>query len=110
MIAAVRGRDSFVALQRHGKSAYAGAFKVTSLADVTDIPRLAFAIDRSVGIAVVRNRLRRRLRVVFADLVVERDDLVQPGDYLLRVRESKFSNTEARQWLVTALEKLSVES
>jgi len=40
-------------------------------------PRVAFAIGRKVGGAVVRNRLRRRLRAVLA--AVE----LPPGDYLL---------------------------
>jgi ribonuclease P protein component len=39
--------------------------------------RLAFAIGRRVGGAVVRNRLRRRLRAIVSSL-----DL-PPGDYLV---------------------------
>ena len=41
-------------------------------------PRVAFAIGRRVGTAVVRNRLRRRLRAVLAEQV----DLA-PGVYLV---------------------------
>ncbi len=44
-----------------------------------DPPRFAFAIGRRVGGAVVRNRLRRRLRHVLAEL------RPGPGDYLLGV-------------------------
>jgi ribonuclease P protein component len=40
-------------------------------------PRVAFAIGRKVGGAVVRNRLRRQLRAALA----ARD--LAPGDYLL---------------------------
>ena len=40
-------------------------------------PRVAYAVPRTVGSAVVRNRLRRRLRAVTATL-----DL-SPGAYLI---------------------------
>lgn len=40
-------------------------------------PRVAFAIGRRVGGAVVRNRIRRRLRAL-----LEASDL-EPGDYLV---------------------------
>jgi ribonuclease P protein component len=42
-------------------------------------PRVAYAIGRRVGTAVVRNRLRRRLRAIVADLARSRSDLVPPG-------------------------------
>ena len=45
-------------------------------------PRVAYAIGRSVGSAVVRNRIRRRLRVIVAARV---DDLT-PGAYLIAAR------------------------
>ena len=40
-------------------------------------PRVAFAIGRRVGSAVVRNRLRRRLRAALVELHPA------PGDYLV---------------------------
>ncbi len=48
--------------------------------------RVAYAIGRSVGSAVVRNRLRRRLRAVIADL--ERTGALAPGLYLIGARPS----------------------
>ena len=45
-------------------------------ADTTD-PRVAFAVGRKVGPAVVRNRLRRRLRVLW------RQASPRGGDYLV---------------------------
>ena len=36
--------------------------------DDTDPPRVAYAVGRGVGGAVVRNRLRRRLRTVMTEL------------------------------------------
>ena len=41
-------------------------------------PLVAYAIGKRVGPAVVRNRLRRRLRAIFAS-----DLRVAPGDYLV---------------------------
>lgn len=46
-------------------------------------PRVAYAIGKPVGRAVVRNRLRRRLRAVFAGLPVT---AVPAGDYLVGAR------------------------
>ena len=45
-----------------------------------DPPRVAYAIGKRVGGAVVRNRLRRRLRAVFAALP---EAAVPGGDYLV---------------------------
>ncbi len=41
--------------------------------------QLAMAVGRNVGGAVVRNRLRRQLRALFASLAGQ----VQPGTYLV---------------------------
>jgi len=48
--------------------------------------RAAFAINRKVGNAVVRNRVRRRLRAILRDL--DRPEAVglAPGAYLVSVR------------------------
>jgi ribonuclease P protein component len=43
------------------------------------MPLVAYAIDRSCGNAVTRNRLRRRLRAVLAD-----ESTLRPGGYLIR--------------------------
>ena len=44
-----------------------------------DIPRVAYAIGRRAGGAVVRNRLRRRLRAIVQELRGE----LRPGAYLV---------------------------
>ena len=47
--------------------------------DPAQPPRVAFAVGRKAGGAVVRNRVRRRLRAV----VREVEPLLQPGAYLV---------------------------
>jgi ribonuclease P protein component len=56
-------------------------------------PRVAFAIGRKVGGAVVRNRVRRRLRAVLEGEA--RRGALPPGDYLIGVRPSAASATFA---------------
>ena len=46
--------------------------------------RVAFAVGRSVGGAVVRNRIKRRLREAFSKMITK-NKLVPNGDYLIRV-------------------------
>lgn len=73
----VRDRGSFVALRSEGRRHRAPALTVTSLPAEGGRPAVAFAIGRSVGNAPARNRLRRRIRAILADL-----DLA-PGTYLV---------------------------
>ncbi len=57
---------------------------VVALLGPAEHPAVAFAVPRTVGSAVVRNRLRRQLRAAALDL--ERDDLLPPAAYLIIVR------------------------
>jgi len=49
--------------------------------DPTEPPRVAYTIGRRVGSAVVRNRLRRRIRAV----IRESASSLRPGAYLVAV-------------------------
>lgn len=51
-------------------------------ADDGDTPRVAYAIGRAVGGAVVRNRVRRRLRAAVAEI----EPQLRPGAYLFGAR------------------------
>lgn len=76
----VRDRATFAALRRSGARRRVGPLSVTRLdpaAGGAPVAAVAYAIGRSVGGAVDRNRLRRRLRAVVAEL-----DLA-PGTYLI---------------------------
>jgi ribonuclease P protein component len=76
-----RGRSVFEELRR-ASTARSGPFTVSWLPAVPgQPPALAFAIGKRVGNAVVRNKLRRRLREAARHLVA-----LPPGTYLIRAR------------------------
>ena len=84
--ARVRARSEFAALAQRGERSRRRAVRVTYLAAETEravrevrpapgtvspasgTVRVAFAIPRAVGSAVVRNRIRRRLRAALGEL------------------------------------------
>lgn len=49
--------------------------------EAADLVQVAYAIGRTVGSAVVRNRWRRRLRVLAAEIAPE----LAPGSYLIGI-------------------------
>ena len=57
----VRDRDAFRALAQ-GRRLRSGCLAVTRVPVADGPPRVAYAVSRRVGNAVVRNRVRRRLR------------------------------------------------
>jgi ribonuclease P protein component len=76
----VRDRASFAALRRDGARRRVGALTFVRLPPErggSDVPAVAFAIGRHVGSAVERNRVRRRLRAILAEVAVP------PGTYLV---------------------------
>ena len=74
----VRGVERFAALGRTRHRARSGPLRVSWVPGPDDAPIcVAYAIGRRVGPAVVRNRLRRRLRAIVAELGP------RPGDYLV---------------------------
>ena len=65
-------------------------------------PRVGYAIGRAVGTAVDRNRVRRRLRAIFAEQA--RAERVPAGLYLVGARASASGATSAA--LATDLDRL----
>ncbi len=77
----VNRRDTFAALAR-GRRHRQGPLTVSWVSgNPAEPPRVAYAIGRKVGSAVVRNQLRRRLRM----LTREAAPLLRPGAYLISV-------------------------
>lgn len=78
-------------------------------ADETSAVEVAYGIGRPVGPAVVRNRVRRRLRVLMRESLA--DGLLQDGRYLVSVSPSAVDATFAdlRGHLRTALTDLSTD-
>ena len=76
----IRDRTTFLDLRRRGRRIRRGPVTVTWLAGGEgQPPRVAYAIGRSVGGAVVRNRLRRRLRAAVGELA----DSIPAGAWLI---------------------------
>ena len=80
----ITDRRSFARLRRDGARVRGHALSVTWAPPTGTgpaVPRVAFAVARRAGGAVVRNRIRRRLRAACRDLAVR--DALPAGDYLL---------------------------
>jgi ribonuclease P protein component len=84
LIGRVNDRATFDALRREGRRGRRGPMTVVHLPGTGEV-RVAYAIGRKVGPAVVRNRLRRRLREAVHDLDRTTGGLA-PGAYLITLR------------------------
>ena len=79
-IGRVKGRSAFQALRTSRRRGSAGPVRITFVGGVEfDRPCLAFALNRKVGGAVQRNRLRRRLRAIAEEFAPQ----LAPGAYLI---------------------------
>lgn len=80
LIESIRDRATFLRLRRSGRRVRRGPVTVTWVSgEPDDTTRVAYAIGRAVGGAVVRNRVRRRLRAVVGEVQPQ----MAPGAYLL---------------------------
>lgn len=84
----VTDRATFSTMRRAGRRARRGGVSVAWLAPepsaATTPPRVAFAVGKATGGAVVRNRVRRRLRAALSE--IQRDGRLPAGTYLLSAR------------------------
>jgi ribonuclease P protein component len=100
-----RSRD-FDAVYRHGRSVSTRFLVLYSFArDELDGPRLGLAVPKATGSAVVRNRIKRRLREIWRARVGE---LPQGHDYVLVVRPGLAEAAEARGhgWLAERVDEV----
>jgi ribonuclease P protein component len=76
----IRDRATFETLRRAGRRSRRGHVTVTFTQVGDDpVPRVAYAVGKRVGGAVVRNRVRRRLRAAVTDIA----GTLRPGAYLV---------------------------
>ena len=86
MIDRLTGRTDMTRLRAEGVRHGRGPIRLVSRFDTdANSARFEFAIPRYVGNAVVRNRVRRRIRAVLHDLHREDPAFPARGDHLIRV-------------------------
>ncbi len=113
MIEALSGRRSFERLRAEGTRRGRGPLRLVSRTAPTHNPtqnaRIGFAISRTVGNAVQRNRIRRRIRAVLRDMSRENPAVLLPGDYLFRVTSTvdHWSPSELRNVITDLLTETS---
>jgi ribonuclease P protein component len=97
-------RETFLALSR-ARRHREGPITVSWVAgDPAEPPQVAYTIGRRVGSAVVRNRVRRRLRT----LIRESAPRLRPGSYLIGVSPGAtlLSYDDLREALVKVLKQI----
>ena len=103
----IRDRRSFSELRRHGLRARHGRVSVTfvasPVASADDPPRLAFAVPRKVGSAVIRNTLRRQVRGHIVDRQQSGDAKIASGAYLIAFRPG--AAEESRESLLASVDR-----
>lgn len=109
LIRGISDRATFDRLRRQGDQVRSRDFRVRYLLepDGEDSTRVAYAMTRKVGTAVVRNRLRRQIRGVLNELVA--DDRELPQGALLFIAHTSaagLSYPELRTQVVQMMENI----
>ncbi len=109
LIERVSDRGSFQRLARHGRRVRSGVVRITFLPEPQGQRRVAYALSRRVGNAVVRNRIRRRLRSVFVQLDATDYEAFRHGTYLVTAHREAATMPygELAEAVTSALESLS---
>lgn len=105
MIAGLSSRRALALLRAEGIKAGKGPLRIQYHPIPGSVTRTAFSISRSVGGAVVRNRIRRRIQAVLRDLDRETEDLPPRGDLLIRVTAplDSWSHAQLRKTMIDLL-------
>ncbi len=101
----LRGRDRFQEIRRHGKCWTHRLLILCILPNDLPGSRFGFSVSKRVGIAVVRNRVRRRLR----ESVRLRLPTIAPGWDVVLIARPPIAQAEFRQ-VETAIERLLVQA
>ena len=110
VIGRIGRRDAFERFHRSSRSARAGCLRVSLIEADPEGPAVAvaFAVPRSVGTAVQRNAVRRRLRAVLRGLDAERR--LPDGWYLVMVRPTAQpgvpESAQLQAWVEASLAQL----
>ena len=99
----LRGRAAFARVRAEGRRHGSGPIRLVSRFDTTTDARIAFAIPRSVGNAVERNRIRRRIRAILDDEARDDPDFPARGDHVIRI------TAPIDDWSPTRLRSVMIE-
>ena len=105
----MHGRENFLDVRQHGFRARSGPIGVSYVARVSGAPaQVGYAITQRVGNAVVRNRLRRRLRAALTELARVEHPTLRGGLYVINPSPAAvpLSFTQLGSALRTALDKV----
>jgi ribonuclease P protein component len=105
LIGRVQRRETFEALRR-ARRCRDGPITVSWVSgDSTEAPQVAYTIGRKVGSAVVRNLVRRRIRMVIREAAPS----LRPGAYLIGVAPTAalLPYADLRVHVLKALERLN---
>jgi ribonuclease P protein component len=79
-IGRIRSRDTFEAIRKSGVRGGYGPVRIRCVRQTSSSEaQFAYALGKKIGTAVVRNRLRRRLRAIVAEM----GSHLAPGAYLV---------------------------
>jgi len=103
-----RSRD-FDAVYRHGRSVSTRFLTLYwfQRADEPGDPRLGFAVPKAVGNAVVRNRIKRKLREIWR-AKLDANAVPATSDYVIVVRPGlpEAAETRGHEWLVERVDEV----
>ncbi len=117
MFRTLSGREVLARVRAEGCSARRGPIRVSFVANAAHgddraaqpTMAVAFSVPKRVGSAVVRNRVRRRLRPILRELATEHPTPVAAGHYLFGVHSSlaALSHRQLRTMIAELLQDLS---
>lgn len=104
----LRSTADFARVREHGRTVRSGPLRLRFVATDRPEPRVAYAVSKAVGTAVVRNRLRRQLRAIFDGPT---GALLPTGDYLVSVRPEAVGSSakDLNEYVLAATNNLRSE-